>query len=267
MTRRAQATSNPAQRLYDILERHSQVVTESPTLGYVATWADVFNVEHDAVAENVAEAFGLVGEINRALAATGDAHQRAVFDHHKEAWTRAFIPGSSGWHQVVNDGIASTDSRIALGGIASHLRSESPEGQLPTEAQQDSLRELARQAIEAVLEDETLEEQIAEVILLRLHDIIWALDHIAVKGPDGVAAACDRLVIAVVTAGRDLPAEGSPSENDEQRSRRSLLDRLLNVAATANEIISAPGSWYGTVQTIMLIGPQVAEFARQITDH
>lgn len=265
MSRRLHATSNPAQRLYDILERHSEVAREAPGAGYVPTWAAVFDIERDAVAENVAEAFGLVGEINRALAATGDELQRASFDHHKDAWTRAFVPGSSGWNQQLADGVATRESRIALGTIASHLRSESPEGRLPNEEQRGTLRDLARQAIDAVLEDDTLDDRIAEVILRRLHDIVWALDHIAIKGPDGVAAACDRLIIAVVTAGADLPAEGSEADNDTHRTRRSLLDQVGRVAATANDFISAPGAWYGTTQAVATIAPQVAEVARQIT--
>ena len=69
MARRTPSTSNPAQRLFDILQRHSEVAAAEPAIGYVATWARVFEVDAGSVAEHVAESFGLVGEIDRALAA------------------------------------------------------------------------------------------------------------------------------------------------------------------------------------------------------
>lgn len=252
MPRRRQ-TSNPAQRLYTVLEQHTQSLHENAVHGYDAVWAQALNVDVSRVTEEVAQAFGLIGEVERALAATQDPYQKKNFELHKENWSRAFIPSASGRQSQVSGGDTSEESRAALGGIASHLRDNFAEGRLPTEEERVDLRSNVQQLINDLIEDDSLPIAAADLFSRRLHDMLWALDHLAIMGPDGVAAVCERLVIALVLAEQGTTGS-TDSRSDE---RKTLLKRIGELVSKASGIVSVPGAWYGSYQAYLAIEPYV----------
>lgn len=248
MSPRKASSSNPAQRLHEILTRHDEVFATNQRVGYNKLWADIFRVEEDAVTEHVAQAFGLIGEVGRALATTGDESQRVIFELHKDNWSLAFIPQSSGRGQHVNGGRTSVASRAALGGIASHLRDNLPPSKTPTEEEQEGLRAMVRELIEVLREDESLPPHLHAEFLQRLYEMLWALDHISIMGPEGIATAADRLVLSCARAEASVreQEERAEGETDQTKAERSILERAKEVVTTANEAVSAPGAWYGT---------------------
>lgn len=221
-------------------------------MGYNSLWADVFGVEEKAVTEHVAQAFGLVGEVDRALATTGDESQRVIFDIHKDNRALAFIPQSSGRGQAVNGGRTSVSSRAALGGIASHLRDNLPPSKMPTDEEQESLRTMVRDLIELLREDESLPPHFHAEFLQRLYEMLWALDHLAIMGPEGITTAADRLMISCARTEASVRAqeEQAEGETDQTMAERSILNKAKEVVTTANEAVSAPGAWYGTALAV-----------------
>lgn len=258
MPPRQRPNSNPAQRLYDILERHALSLNKQAGRGYDAVWAEVLGVAGGAVTESVAQAFGLIGEIDRALSTTGDEFQRRNFELHKENWSRAFLPMSSGRSQVVNSGETSEAARAALGGIASHLRDNLSEGRVPTEDERAELRELVSQLIEEVRVDDTLPMHIADLMLRRLHDMSWALDHIEIMGADGIASAAERMAVAYVVAKRESRRQADqPDDYSKDEHERSALGKFQAIIKMANEVISVPGAWYGSWQLVEAVAPNL----------
>lgn len=264
MPRRVPRSSNPAHRLYAILQRHAEVASTSPTAAYATIWSTVFEVDGSEVVERIAQAFGLIGEIDRALAVTDDEMQQAAFSRHKEAWSRPFIPSSSGWHQALNGGTVSDDALIALGSIASHLSSELPEGRVPTTDEHQELRAQVSTLIERVVASD-LPADMANVILRRLHDVLWALDHVSITGAEGIAAACDRLAVSVAVATSTLPKESEATpDTPEQSELRALFAGLKDFVNKANTIVQVPGAWFATMQTVESLGPSLHDAVRQI---
>lgn len=257
---RRQPTSNAAQRLYDVLEKHDQALQARAANGYDAVWVHALGITTDQVTEKVAQAFGLIGEIDRALATTGDSFQRRNFQLHKENWARAFVPGASGRSQGVVSGDTSVESRAALGGIASHLRDNLPEGRLPTDEERQGVRDDVEQLISDLRDDETIPVPVLDLFLRRLHDMLWALDHLAIMGPDGIAAVCERMAVALVFASREVaPTEGQ----SVPEGQRQLFDRFGGVIKKASDLVSVPGAWYGTAQAVLALEP-IVETVRQL---
>lgn len=265
MPRRAPRSSNPAQRLYAILKRHTEVAEAGEAVGYSTVWCRALEVEAGEVAEHIADAFGLIGEVRRALEATGDEMLLDQFNLHKESWAHAFVPTSSGWHQQLNGGTVEAAALSALGGIGSHLAVVAYEGKMPSGDERSELRDLVQDAIDAVLDDESLDDKLADVLVRRLYDMMWALDYLRIKGPDGIAAACDRLVVALNTAGQDLVESDPAKDSDDQRSRRAVLDKVAHVVGRAVEIVQMPGAVYGTYAAMAELAPAVSSAVGQIT--
>ncbi len=157
---REDTTSNPAQRLYDILERHSEVVVRSGRNGYNAVWKETLGVESTELTEQIAQAFNLIADVDRALATTGDTYQRKSFDLNKEDWAKPFLPAQSGRSQQIKDGATTEHSRAALGSIASHLRDNLPDGRMPSEEERQDVRHDVEQLIEDVRVDASIPHEV-----------------------------------------------------------------------------------------------------------
>lgn len=189
--------SNPAQRLYDLLELHAEALPQHGNSGLWAVWKDVLQVSDEDFMSEFAMAFSLIPQIDQALHVTDDRIQRRSFQVHVESWRRAFVPDASGVGQGVSGGDVPEVARLALGAIASHLRDNVPEGLIPDGDRASDLRGEVASAIDALTQDESVPLPVRDLLLRRLHDILWAVDHISVMGAGGIATACDRLAMAV----------------------------------------------------------------------
>lgn len=179
------ASSNPAQRLYTILQRHSEIAASSPSASYAAIWAAVFDVEQSELPTYLSSAFGLIAEIERCVDVLDQDHPRPTFAHHKLEWTHAFVPQSSSWVQAVQGGRPDEGALIALGNLASIPAASLPEGLVPSDEDQRTIRTMVEELIAAVVADHRLDADLADLIVRRLHDITWALDTWRSRGRMG----------------------------------------------------------------------------------
>lgn len=241
-------TSNPAQRLYDLLDRHHQTLAAGKgNSGIWTVWSEVLGVEGDKLTADFLYAFALIAEIERALAITGAQHQQWQYKIHSHEWVKAFAPVGSGTGQQVVDGDTSDAARAALGSIASHLRDNLPEGNIPLVEGVTSLRDVVRAAIDEVLADDTLPMQLQDLLLRRLHDALWALDHIAVTGAEGVASACDRLAMVYAWASR----------TPETDTDGSIWNKVKDIVVGGYALIGFGDTMYGGYQAWLAIEPYV----------
>lgn len=243
--------SNPAQRLYDVLERHAQVLGEKGgQIGWTAVWQETLEVEGDEVIAAVSAAFGLIADIDRALNFTDDDLQRRQYQLHHKDWSKAFVPSSSGQGQQLNDGAPSEPSRVALGSIASYLSFALPEGRVPTQADTDSLRESVLALWDELTDDDTLPDGVRNLLLLRLSDLVWALNHVSILGSDGVKAACERLAMAYAWADHEVPAAADEVPGEHESRPRALIRRAREMATRGYQIVAVPGVLYSSYQAL-----------------
>ncbi|WP_374927952.1 hypothetical protein [Kytococcus sedentarius] len=264
MSPRATPTSNPAQRLYEILERHEEALGDKTNAMYNSVWSETLQVDSEDVTTSIAQAFALISDIERALEVTGDEHQRRIFALNKESWSRAFIPLASGRNNYINQGGTSEQSRAALGGLASHLRDNFIEGRLPSEEQATELRAQVAELIDDIGADEHLPAQIADLMNRRLHDMLWALDHIAIMGPDGISSAAERMAVAYGWVSRTIEQEGLRVEDENDSS--SLAERFKTIASKGLDVVSIPGAWYGSWQAVNALAPVASDALQRLPD-
>lgn len=245
MARRA--PSNPAQRLHEIVKRHADARATHGNHGYDAVWAETLGIDRTEVTSAVAGVFGLIHEIDAALAVTGDEDMVRIANRYRDDWALAVVPHGSGRGQALQQG--PTDAAVdALGSVASHLRNTLPEGLIPDEQEAAELHEQVAQLIGDIRDDESIPHEIRTVMLARLHDLAWALDHVELGGAGAIQAALDRLVLAYMVH------NGGSGE-----AERTAWGRAWEKAKAASDLISVPGAWYATAQVALTAGPQVTE--------
>ncbi len=89
--------------------------------------------------------------------------------------------------------------------------------------------------------------------------MLWALDHLAVMGPDGISAACERMAVALDMACRRASSEGGGG--GEQPTHGSLA-RIYELIKKATSMVAIVGVWYTAGSELM---PIVDEVRKSIT--
>lgn len=256
------ASSNPAQRLHELLERHGDAVSRLGPNGYDVVWADTFDVEPAEVTAAIAAAFGLITEIDLALAVTDDPYMARIAKRYRNEWSKAFVPTGSGRSHSLKEG-PSEESIDALGSVASHLRDNLPEGAIPDAVSSRSLHEQVTVLIMDVRGDRSIPIEIREALISRLYDMAWALDRIEIGGAGAIQAALDRLLLVYLTTPVQTPDNrADPSASTEGAT---LRQRIWRVCTGANYLISAPGAWKSTADLVIEAAPQVFDSVRAIT--
>lgn len=251
MPRRELPESNPAQRLYDVLTAYTAAVDhKGVSSGWRAVWGTALDVEPNRVAIEVGLAFGLIGQVEQALRVTDDEHQLRQFELHHDEWARPFVPHSSGQVQVIHGGEVSAVAMGALGGIASHLRAMLPEGAMPSDESLRDLREQTQKLIDEVVECAALPMEVREVLVRRLHDLQWAMDHVRMMGAEGIRAAVERLAMAYAAAVYDVWPEAGQAKDGEPPEHAvkalTVLRRVKDVTLSTYQALEAPGALVAT---------------------
>lgn len=211
------ATDNPAGRLYVLLDAAHQLESDSVAISTV--WMKVLEVDEGGVSYALAEWAGLLADIARLVRRVDDPVVNDAMQHWGPVWADVlFLPAratSAGSTGLVDPGALS-----ALGMVAGLLSQSAPEGLLPDDAALDELGTAILDALAAVRADTTLPAEVAVILVARLHDMLWAIDHLATVGAEGVTAAAERL------AGRfPLPGDG--------QIRHPIVAKVMAVAGMA----------------------------------
>lgn len=188
------ASDNPASQLHDTLERFADAASDKVSV--ITAWSLALNVESDEVPRAVARASNLLNEVEQAVRYLHQPRQEQLVALFMPRWSRPFFPTDRPWthpsHQLIT-----FDSITVLGSLGDTMSILSPRGVVPTAEQDASIRESILSAIEAVRGDTDVPHSLRVVMLQRLHDVLWAMDHLEVAGPGGVRAATERLMGAV----------------------------------------------------------------------
>lgn len=211
------------------------------------TWAEVLEVPREDLLPHLGRAASLIGEIERAIIEGGHQDQMDVYQQFKRHWSTPFTGGDHNPNAGQNPGKALVDdgALAALRSLAGFLSMARPEGSVPSEEVTASFREQLNSLLEELAVDDETPKELRVIISHRLHDVLWALDHVRIGGPDAVAAAVERLLGQVVIY----------ASNPEQRA--GVVQRVMAAASTVwkaykigPEVAHALEGWESVIQSL-----------------
>lgn len=180
---------NPAERLHQILAAFESASGASVTVG--TCWKKALECSSAALPACLQSALSLIPEIRTRIVSQGLDGQLALFARYEDAWLKPFMP-DRGWQQGSHS-LVDTDSLLALTSLSAIFATLEP-GQSIVEAEQSkTLLGLVDEARAAVRDSGDLPLDLRTVIMDRLHDVQWAVEHYRLHGADGLQAALDRL--------------------------------------------------------------------------
>ncbi|WP_432891202.1 hypothetical protein ACQPYH_14315 [Kribbella sp. CA-245084] len=201
--------NNPAGRLHTVLSAYRAAAHTDSTMH--ATWATVLGVPEGQVPVALAEVAALIPEIHRLVVQCGASEQIELFDAFGRQWA---VPIMSEHHprQTPSPGPDAVDPNAlaVLGGLSAYLSTCAPEGVLPDAERVAELKAAVRDLLDELADEDSLPAELRSAINARLHDIIWAMDHVRIGGPGAVKQAMERLVGQITISLHNTPeARGS----------------------------------------------------------
>jgi hypothetical protein len=185
--------NNPAGRLHMVLTEYRAAARTDSTMH--ATWARVLGVPEGEVPVALAEVAALIPDIHRLVVQCGASEQIELFNAFGRHWA---VPIMSEHHprQTPSPGPDAVDpSALAvLGGLSAYLSTCAPEGVLPDPERVTELQAAVSDLLDELAGEDSLPAELRSAINARLHDIIWAMDHVRIGGPGAVKQAIERLL-------------------------------------------------------------------------
>ncbi|MER7245143.1 hypothetical protein [Kribbella sp. NPDC000426] len=196
--------NNPAGRLHTVLTAYRAAAHIDSTMH--ATWATVLGVPEGQVPVALAEVAALIPEIHRLVVQCGACEQIELFDTFGRLWA---VPMMSEDHprQTPSRGPDAVDPKAlaALGGLSAYLSTCAPEGVVPDPERVAELKAAVVDLLDQLAGEDSLPAELRSAINARLHDIIWAMDHVRIGGPGAVKQAIERLLGQITISLHDKP--------------------------------------------------------------
>lgn len=183
---------NPAGRLHELLTRFGA----HPNVSIQSAWADVLAVSEGELALYLGEVALLLRDVRDAAEQTGNDAFEPI-PGHLTTLSRSIFPVDAAFGQPASDVPPDPTAMQMLKALSAYLETAAPEGKIPEAAEVEGLR----MGFVELLEDVTttdLPPDIRRALLHRLTDIIAALEHLNVGGPDAVRRAAEALAISAL---------------------------------------------------------------------
>jgi hypothetical protein len=187
---------NPAHHLHQILTAFDNHA--SPHKSVRDTWEAALACDEQGLAACFQGAMSLVPQIRTRIENQGLAGQVAVVNRYESEWLAPFLPDRS-WDSK-SSGLVGQDSLLALSSLAT-IMGMLDQSRVVSAEQSESLLRLIDEARAAMRDDASLPLDLRTLILDRLHDVEWAVEHFMINGPEGLQAALDRLGAAMARTG------------------------------------------------------------------
>jgi len=183
---------NPAGRLHHLLTRFA----DHPDHSIQAAWAEVLEVAEADIVLHLGEVGTLLPAVRNAASET----EMDAFDPiagHLTTLSQSIFPVSVPFSQPAREVVPDATAMQMLNALSAYLEETAPEGKLPEPDEVAELRlafaELLRDVIDAELPPD-----IRRALVHRLNEMINALDHLNVGGPDAVRRAAEALAISAL---------------------------------------------------------------------
>jgi hypothetical protein len=228
--------NNPAGRLHELLTAFRD--NGSPNATINATWCKALDVDQSELLPMLGQVAALLGEVRVAVMRSGRMELQELHNHFSAAWalpifTHGRNPASDAGHDLIDAGALG-----ALGSLAINFELVEPDGNIPDEELELAVKTDLHELLEQLAADTDLPAPLRAVISARVHDILWAMDHVKIVGPNGVEAAIERLVgqVAIFTA------------DDLDPRRTSIFQRTMQAAARAWGAFRTPGEVHQAIE-------------------
>jgi hypothetical protein len=211
---------NPAARLYSLFSTYGK--QRKMSIGQA--WATTLRVTENELPFQLVGVFALLRDVRQQVEESEDPRSRPMLGHLEQLAT-CILPPDLPLNKPVEHRLPDLEAHNALGFFAMS-RSADEWDALPGEEEQQRLIDNVQELIRAVMDATDLPSHIRHALLGRLHDVLRALTHLDVGGPDAVRRAAESLAVATALLPPDSPEE-----------HRKVVGRVRRVAdATWNAV-------------------------------
>ncbi|MBO3094699.1 hypothetical protein [Cellulomonas dongxiuzhuiae] len=212
------ATDNPAGRLHALLTEFQEHAHENRSITH--TWALTLDCDPSEVVVALGEVAGLLADIRRVVGRIDSPGATELLLHFGEKWAGVIFTPDRNMTQG-SHGLVTHAELAALAGLSALLSSTASEGAVVDMKVTAELRSTLLDVLQEVRADSGLPADLRAILVARIHDMLWAIDHLATVGADGVKAAAERLAGALAIR---------PNSADKQHP---IVAKVLSAAGKA----------------------------------
>ena len=182
----------------------------------------------------------LIPQIRATLQSLGKDRLLPTHDEYRASWASPFLT-----RQNNSNGLVDVHAMHALMGIAETIDASGGGALVIEQSARDRLRQALVSAMNEVRLDGDLPRELRSLLLTRLGDLLWALDHYDIQGVDGLQAALERLMAVVATCPQ--PARDRPS----WRAALAPLAIAFTIFSQGASIEENAASWGRMIPEVM----------------
>ena len=206
--------TNPAGRLHEVLTRFGS----NPNVSILDGWANALSVPAGEVPYHLGQVAALLVDVRNAAAETGSDAFRPMPDLLGKL-AESIFPTTTAFARPVSDATPNAIAMQLLAALSYALELSAPEGKIPDDDELDDLKQSVRDLI-ADIADSELPPEVRRALLHRLAEMLEALEHLEVGGPNAVRRAAESLAVTAVLAA-------------ESAEDPTLIGKIAKVARTA----------------------------------
>jgi hypothetical protein len=187
------ASSNPAARLHAIFTRYAGEYHVEKTLESI--WKSALGAGNPAATrQHLADVVGLIGDVRRQLQALDRPAYLEMFDDVSPRLLGTMVLNPQTQNNVVGTYLQVSETQLKVLATLSGILEDANLGLARVEDEtRETIRAAIADALRAVRAEDELPVDVKRAIIARLHDILWALDHLETGGPEAAVAAAERL--------------------------------------------------------------------------
>lgn len=242
---------NPAGRLHELLRRFAE--QESVTI--VQAWSNVLAVPAEDVPMHLGDVASLLRDTRDAVREAGVDAFDPIPTTHLETLSRSIFPVTEPFSGAASNVAPDTTAMQALLMLSVYLEQTAPEGNVPDEDELRELRASVQELMEGVAAAD-LPPEIKRALLHRLADVLEALEHLDVGGPDAVRRAAESLALSAVLYESDAEDDGTVFSRIKAFARKTWL------AFTVTTSLAGAILTWDRIADLHLLGP--AQEQRQL---
>jgi hypothetical protein len=190
------SANNPAARLHEIFSTYASHRAGAKTGSIVGVWDKTLGASEPVeLRARLMQVIALVDQVGRQLQALEKPAYLKMYRDVAPVLLECLVLPDIGTSTQLGDDTAMiyTEQLNALGALAAVLEDGGPDVPELSEDTLTSFREQLTAALDAIRADRSLPAPVRRSVIARLHEILWALDHLDTVGPEEVIAAAERI--------------------------------------------------------------------------
>lgn len=194
---------NPAGRAFAVLSEFGSNVGVSVEFRHA--WAVTLGVPVEAVPEGLVQVRALLASVVDAAESLSVPGYEAIPNDVQTLLDTSVSPvGMAPNHQSASAMPHEVPMR-ALGMFGAYLHAIAPDGDVPSPDERSDLIDQVNALMASVLEDASLPPDVKRSMLRRLREMLEALQHLEIGGPEGVRLAAEALAATALTHSEAVP--------------------------------------------------------------